>query len=35
MIARRPAELLNARRADLSALMAEWEQVAQAIEANR
>jgi ATP-binding cassette subfamily F protein 3 len=28
-------ELLNARRADLESLLAEWEQVAQAIEANR
>jgi ATP-binding cassette, subfamily F, member 3 len=31
----RVTELLNARRADLEALLAEWEQVAQAIEANR
>jgi len=31
----RLTELLNSRRADLNALMAEWEQVAQAIEANR
>jgi ATP-binding cassette subfamily F protein 3 len=31
----RVSELLNARRADLQNLMAEWEQVAQAIEANR
>jgi ATP-binding cassette subfamily F protein 3 len=30
----RLTELLNSRRADLNALMAEWEQVAQAIEAN-
>jgi ATP-binding cassette subfamily F protein 3 len=28
-------ELLQARRADLQSLLAEWEQVAQAIEANR
>ena len=27
-------ELLDARRADLEALMAEWEDVAQLIEAN-
>jgi ATP-binding cassette subfamily F protein 3 len=31
----RITELLDARRADLQNLMAEWEQVAQAIEANR
>jgi ATP-binding cassette subfamily F protein 3 len=31
----RLTELLDARRADLQNLMAEWEQVAQAIEANR
>jgi ATP-binding cassette subfamily F protein 3 len=31
----RVTELLDARRADLQNLMAEWEQVAQAIEANR
>jgi ATP-binding cassette subfamily F protein 3 len=31
----RLTELLQSRRADLSALMAEWEQVAEAIEANR
>jgi ATP-binding cassette subfamily F protein 3 len=31
----RVTELLAARRADLQNLMAEWEQVAQAIEANR
>jgi ATP-binding cassette subfamily F protein 3 len=31
---KRVSELLDARRADLNALMAEWEQVAQAIEAN-
>ena len=29
------SELLNARRTDLANLLAEWEQVAQAIEANR
>ena len=28
-------ELLNARRKDLEALLAEWETVAQTIEANR
>ena len=28
-------DLLTARRSDLEALMAEWEQVAQAIEANK
>jgi len=31
----RVGDLLNARRADLAGLMAEWEEVAQAIEANR
>jgi ATP-binding cassette subfamily F protein 3 len=31
----RVSDLLNARRADLAGLMAEWEEVAQAIEANR
>jgi hypothetical protein len=31
---RRVTELLDSRRADLNALMAEWEEVAQAIEAN-
>jgi hypothetical protein len=31
----RLTELVNARRADLEALLADWEQVAQAIEANR
>jgi ATP-binding cassette subfamily F protein 3 len=31
----RASELLGARRADLEALMSEWEQVSQAIEANR
>jgi hypothetical protein len=31
----RITELLQARRADLESLLAEWEQVAQAIEANR
>ena len=31
----RTTELLGARRADLEALMAEWEQVSQTIEANR
>ena len=31
----RLTELLNARRADLDNLMSEWEEVAQAIEANR
>jgi hypothetical protein len=31
---RRTTELLEARRADLEALMAEWESVAQTIEAN-
>ncbi|MGH9719786.1 MAG: ABC-F family ATP-binding cassette domain-containing protein, partial [Bryobacteraceae bacterium] len=33
--ARRATELLAARRADLEALMAEWEDVAQTLEANR
>jgi ATP-binding cassette subfamily F protein 3 len=31
---RRVTELLNARRADLEALLGEWEEVAQSIEAN-
>ena len=31
----RVSDLLNARRADLEALLAEWEEVAQTIEANR
>jgi len=31
----RVSDLLNARRADLASLMAEWEEVAQTIEANR
>jgi hypothetical protein len=31
----RTSELLGARRADLEALMSEWEQVSQTIEANR
>ena len=31
----RVSDLLNARRADLASLLAEWEEVAQAIEANR
>ena len=31
----RLSELLAARRADLDALLAEWEEVAQVIEANR
>jgi len=31
----RMSDLLNARRADLASLMAEWEEVAQTIEANR
>jgi ATP-binding cassette subfamily F protein 3 len=31
----RVSDLLNARRADLTSLLAEWEEVAQAIEANR
>ncbi|MGA9627990.1 MAG: hypothetical protein WBQ65_26185, partial [Bryobacteraceae bacterium] len=31
---RRVNELLNARRADLEALLGEWEEVAQSIEAN-
>jgi ATP-binding cassette subfamily F protein 3 len=31
---KRISELLDSRRADLSALMAEWEEVAQVIEAN-
>ena len=31
----RVSELLGARRADLESLLAEWEQVAQTIEANR
>jgi ATP-binding cassette subfamily F protein 3 len=31
----RVSDLLNARRADLTNLLAEWEEVAQAIEANR
>jgi ATP-binding cassette subfamily F protein 3 len=31
----RANELLGARRVDLEALMAEWEQVSQTIEANR
>jgi ATP-binding cassette subfamily F protein 3 len=31
----RTSELLGARRADLEALMTEWEQVSQTIEANR
>jgi hypothetical protein len=30
----RQAGLLHARRADLAALLGEWEEVAQAIEAN-
>jgi ATP-binding cassette subfamily F protein 3 len=33
--AKRTSELLSARRADLESLMAEWEDVAQTIEANR
>jgi hypothetical protein len=31
----RVSDLLSARRADLAGLLAEWEEVAQAIEANR
>jgi hypothetical protein len=31
---KRVTELLNARRADLVALLGEWEEVAQSIEAN-
>jgi ATP-binding cassette subfamily F protein 3 len=31
----RVSDLLNARRTDLKSLLAEWEEVAQAIEANR
>jgi ATP-binding cassette subfamily F protein 3 len=31
---KRVTELLNARRADLEALLGEWEEVAQSIEAN-
>ena len=34
-LSRWTSELLGARRADLEALMSEWEQVSQTIEANR